>query len=269
MSLCASASRRLLLSSSHASGCAAGSRRLLHASAALARGSKGLDWYVRALRRADAEASRAEPPVFPVAPLHNRKRARAYVDLAFGAPDDAGTPPPPQRVVFELADDIVPITVANFLTVRTRTAESVGVAAPQRARARLLHRNTPHPAPRCSCVRAPLARATWAARSFASSRALRSLRVTGRAATAAAGTRPLGPSTFLTKTLLAATLRRACSPWPPTACTQWAPSFTSRSRRRRTWVRWHEGGVQLLCAGLRLTRPPLASPDPPPPLGCA
>lgn len=76
--------------------------------------------------------------MFPADTLHGRARARAYFDFSFGAfaprtAEDAGVASttaaaaagggaasaPLRRVVFELADDIVPVTVANFLALAT------------------------------------------------------------------------------------------------------------------------------------------------------
>lgn len=54
-----------------------------------------------------------EPPVFPRNPLHGKPRARAFIDWQAGKDADAAV----QRVVIELADDIVPVTVENFLKV--------------------------------------------------------------------------------------------------------------------------------------------------------
>jgi hypothetical protein len=130
--------------SSAASTSFASPRRGFHATAAAARGSKNLDWYFNALRRIEREKSRPEVPVFPAETLHGRKRARVFVDVAFGAPATpegaaaaaasgaaapAAQPPaaaaaaaaasgPTQRIVLELADDIVPMTVENFVQVR-------------------------------------------------------------------------------------------------------------------------------------------------------
>lgn len=88
------------------------------------RGTKHLDWYQQALRRQEELRSHVDPPPYPAEPLHGRKRARAFFDFQFGrdAPDAAAESTPTHRVVFELADDIVPTTAANFLAVSARRA---------------------------------------------------------------------------------------------------------------------------------------------------
>jgi cyclophilin family peptidyl-prolyl cis-trans isomerase len=88
-----------------------------HSSAHASRGSKNLDWYFNALDAVEKRKAHVEPPVFPKETLHGKKRARAYLDFAFGRDSNDGAANA-QRVVVELADDIVPTTVSNFLTVR-------------------------------------------------------------------------------------------------------------------------------------------------------
>jgi hypothetical protein len=99
------------------------------------RGSKHLDWFINAVARGEAAKAAAPTSVMPADPLHGRKRARAFLDFSFGRPAApaaaspagadvaaaAAAPPPPvvSRVVVELADDIVPRTVTNFLQVRS------------------------------------------------------------------------------------------------------------------------------------------------------
>jgi cyclophilin family peptidyl-prolyl cis-trans isomerase len=90
------------------------------------RGTKHLDWFHNALDK-ETSTQRQGPPPFPLDPLHGRARARAYLDFAFGAPGgSSGSSEGPQgasslhRVVFELADDIVPVTVDNFLSLCAR-----------------------------------------------------------------------------------------------------------------------------------------------------
>ena len=94
------------------------------ATSAPLRGTKHLDWYQQALRRQEELRSHVDPPPYPAEPLHGRKRARAFFDFQFGrdAPDAAAESTPTHRVVFELADDIVPTTAANFLAVSARRA---------------------------------------------------------------------------------------------------------------------------------------------------
>jgi len=129
--------------------------RALHASAPPLRGSKHLDWYVRELRARELAATRVAPLVFPAEPLHARARARAFVDFSFGAPAraaggdaaapaagaaaaapaaaaPAGAAAAPRaalhRVVFELADDVVPVTVANWLALAAAPRGARGYA---------------------------------------------------------------------------------------------------------------------------------------------
>ena len=82
-----------------------------HACAA-ALGSKNHGWYHRAL----AAVVEEPPPPFPAPPV-GHARPRAYLDLRAGAPGEEA-PSPPTRVVIELADDVVPLTVLNFINVR-------------------------------------------------------------------------------------------------------------------------------------------------------
>ena len=93
--------------------------RQLHSTPAAA-GNKHLDWYFNAIRDAEAAKSVVAAPVMPPQPLHGRKRARAFMDLAFDRDPEA----PTQRVVYELADDIVPLAVQNFLAVRLGTCRA-------------------------------------------------------------------------------------------------------------------------------------------------
>ena len=100
----------------------------------LHRGTKHLDWYHRSLRQ--EEFDRARGPAlapFPLETIHGRPRARCFLDFQFGvvgeqlqqqpaagAASAAQTAAPgtqAHRVVFELADDIVPITAGNFLAL--------------------------------------------------------------------------------------------------------------------------------------------------------
>ena len=99
---------------------AAHPRRLLHATPAAARGSKNLDWYYNALEEREESRLRVAEPVFPAETLHGRKRARAFIDFQLGAADAPDGATPLGRVVVELADDLVPLTVRNFLNVRGR-----------------------------------------------------------------------------------------------------------------------------------------------------
>lgn len=79
-----------------------------------------MDWYFNALRDAEVAKTKTAPPVMPTQPLHGRKRARAFFDFQFDRDADA----PTQRVVFELADDIVPLAVQNFLALCERPVGS-------------------------------------------------------------------------------------------------------------------------------------------------
>ena len=106
---------------------------LFHTTGVVCRGTKHLDWFHNALDR-ETSTPRTGPPPFPLAPLHDRARARAYLDFAFGSPggtassgsggggSEQGPPGAPSlhRVVFELADDLVPVTVDNFLALCAR-----------------------------------------------------------------------------------------------------------------------------------------------------
>lgn len=87
-------------------------------------GTKHLDWYQNALRRQEELKTHVEPPPYPAEPLHGRKRARAFIDFQIGKAEEGGDAAPTQRVVLELADDIVPNTVTNFLNV------SIGIRQP-------------------------------------------------------------------------------------------------------------------------------------------
>ena len=99
-----------------------GRRSALHTSAWSARGSKNLDWYYNALQEREDEKTRVEQPVFPPEPLHGRKRSRAFIDFQSGA-EGSGEAAPLGRVVVELADDLVPLTVRNFLAVRSSATQ--------------------------------------------------------------------------------------------------------------------------------------------------
>lgn len=81
------------------------------------RGTKNLDWFYSAIAEQEAAKDIADAPPFPTEPVvAGRKRARAFLDFQFGK--DAGDAAAPVgRVVVELADDIVPLTVENFLQV--------------------------------------------------------------------------------------------------------------------------------------------------------
>lgn len=138
----------LRLSSASTAASAAAATAVMSVSHAGRRGTKNLDWYTNALAAAEEATTAVDVPVFPSETLHGRKRARAFIDIAFGgggsgssggsgaasapaapasgsgagsspagvsASSDAGAV---SRVVVELADDIVPITVDNFLQVR-------------------------------------------------------------------------------------------------------------------------------------------------------
>ena len=130
---------------------AAGGARHLHTSPPLLRGTKNLGWYHRALQQQERDKARgAAPPPFPEAPLHGRARARCYLDFSFGAAGEAGgeaakgaaaaapaapaaaapaaAAPQVHRVVFELADDIVPVTAGNFLALCAAQPGYVGSA---------------------------------------------------------------------------------------------------------------------------------------------
>lgn len=89
-----------------------------HTSGVASRGTKNLDWYVKAVRKIEYTKKQVVKPVFPVETLHGRKRARAFLDLKVGE-DQTGAPATVSRVVIELADDVTPTTVANFLSVST------------------------------------------------------------------------------------------------------------------------------------------------------
>jgi len=95
-----------------------------HTSASLFRGAKHLDWYHREVEKVE----RAAPPPYPVDSLHGRARARAFMDFSFDSPGEGTSSneqpnvqnPNLSRVIFELADDIVPVTVGNFLSLCAR-----------------------------------------------------------------------------------------------------------------------------------------------------
>ena len=97
--------------------------RNISTSSARLMGTKHLDWYFNSLRRQEELKQQKVPPPYPAETLHGRKRARAFFDVQFGrdsataeeSPNNEAVPT--HRVVFELADDIVPITCQNFLNV--------------------------------------------------------------------------------------------------------------------------------------------------------
>jgi len=134
-----------------------------HSSSSLLRGTKNLDWLRRTTARLERIASESKVPVFPSEPLHGRKRARAFFDIGLGeseSPQKEGgggvssnpssslavagsssTSLPSKvgsgvivnksvisdRIVFELADDIVPVSSENFLRLCERP-EGAGYA---------------------------------------------------------------------------------------------------------------------------------------------
>lgn len=83
------------------------------------RGTKNLDWYINAVARREALKDVVEPPVFPAETLHGRKRARAFIDFQTGRAE-SGAEAAVSRVVVELADDLVPLAVENFLRLCER-----------------------------------------------------------------------------------------------------------------------------------------------------
>lgn len=85
------------------------------------RGSKNLDWYINAIARREELKDVVDPPVFPAETLHGRKRARAFIDFQTGR-DEPGVEPAISRVVVELADDLVPLAVENFIRLCERPA---------------------------------------------------------------------------------------------------------------------------------------------------
>ena len=130
---------------------------LFHTSSSLLRGTKNLDWLRRTTSRLERNATAPRAPVFPSEPLHGRKRARAFFDIGLGesgensqkvggsnnsnsadnsksgASSASSTSAPTtktgssesksglsERVVFELADDIVPVSSENFLRLCER-----------------------------------------------------------------------------------------------------------------------------------------------------
>lgn len=93
-----------------------GNLREFHLTSKLDRGSKNLDWFVKAVRKLDKMKTAPEIPPFPIETLHGKNRKRAYIDFKFGK-DTEESKAPVSRIVVELADDIVPTTVANFLAV--------------------------------------------------------------------------------------------------------------------------------------------------------
>jgi cyclophilin family peptidyl-prolyl cis-trans isomerase len=130
-----------------------------HSSSSLLRGTKNLDWLRRTTARLERIASESKVPVFPSEPLHGRKRARAFFDIGLGESESpqkeggagtnsnnsnpssslavagSGSASLPSkvgsgisvnksvisdRIVFELADDIVPVSSENFLRLCER-----------------------------------------------------------------------------------------------------------------------------------------------------
>ena len=125
-----------------------------HSTPSLLRGTKNLDWLRRTTSRLERNASAPRAPVFPTEPIHGRKRARAFFDIGLGEsessqkeggsnsnsggnsnsssssssssslPTKTGSGGESkgvsERVVFELADDIVPISSENFLRLCER-----------------------------------------------------------------------------------------------------------------------------------------------------
>jgi len=92
-------------------------RRIFNATVTRARhGSRGWDWYYKALEK-EKEAPKS-PHVLHYKPLKaDHVRPRAFLDFAAGE-EQLG------RVVIELADDIVPKTVDNFVQLCTGSGSS-------------------------------------------------------------------------------------------------------------------------------------------------
>jgi len=90
------------------------SRAYIHTTTILQRGSKNLDWYRNALRRIEQEKNRINPPIFPTTEtLHGKPRQRMVLEFQIGKESDNNI----QKIIIELADDIVPLTVSNFVKV--------------------------------------------------------------------------------------------------------------------------------------------------------
>lgn len=82
------------------------------------RGTKHLDWFYSAIGDLEAAKGASAAPAYPPEPLHGRRRARVFFDFQWGRERAAGPDAvPPSRVVFELADDIVPLAAQNFVAV--------------------------------------------------------------------------------------------------------------------------------------------------------
>ena len=121
------ASRLLRLATNPLAGRCGGSASASHLGR---RGSKNLDWYYNAIARREELKDAVDPPVFPAETLHGRKRARAFIDFRIGQGADGGggggaeapSAAAVSRVVVELADDIVPLAVENFLRLCERPA---------------------------------------------------------------------------------------------------------------------------------------------------
>jgi cyclophilin family peptidyl-prolyl cis-trans isomerase len=95
----------------------------LHVTSTILRGTKSLDWYINALAQREASKDILPTTIFPSCiPLHGRKRARAYLDIATGTNAEAAANA--SRIVIELADDLVPLAVTNFLTLCERPVGS-------------------------------------------------------------------------------------------------------------------------------------------------
>jgi cyclophilin family peptidyl-prolyl cis-trans isomerase len=83
------------------------------------RGTKNLDWYINAVAKREELKDVVDPPVFPIETLHGRKRARAFIDFQTGR-EESAVEANVSRVVVELADDLVPLAVENFLRLCDR-----------------------------------------------------------------------------------------------------------------------------------------------------
>jgi cyclophilin family peptidyl-prolyl cis-trans isomerase len=76
----------------------------------MSRRTKNLDWYVNAIDSLAQEPEKIS--AYPVETLHGRKRMRVFMDLKIGRETQSLN-----RLILELTDDIVPMTVRNFLEV--------------------------------------------------------------------------------------------------------------------------------------------------------
>lgn len=79
----------------------------MRASGILSRGAKGYSWYNHFLKHGNEGFKRNTPPTPFDWSQNATGRSKVFFDIAIGT-EDAG------RIVFELADDIVPETVKNF-----------------------------------------------------------------------------------------------------------------------------------------------------------